>query len=248
MVQRTVARRVTILELIGGGRFGQVYRGQFQGGDVAVKIFKSREELSWSRETEIYQTTMLRHENILGFIASDCQDSGLETELWIITDYQKNGSLFDYLPTVRLDISRLLRMVLSIANGLSHLHTEIVGIQGKPAMSHRDIKSRNILVKNDGTCCIADLGLAVRYVHSSRFLDIADSSRNGTARYLSPELLIDDSTVLSFTAYQKSDMYAFGLVLWEMARRCETGEGEIDSYELPFFDRLQCNPSVEDVR
>ena len=38
---------------------------------MAVKIFHSREERSWFREAEIYQTVMLRHENILGFIAAD---------------------------------------------------------------------------------------------------------------------------------------------------------------------------------
>ena len=38
---------------------------------MAVKIFTSREERSWFREAEIYQTVMLRHENILGFIAAD---------------------------------------------------------------------------------------------------------------------------------------------------------------------------------
>lgn len=38
---------------------------------MAVKIFSSREERSWFREAEIYQTIMLRHENILGFIAAD---------------------------------------------------------------------------------------------------------------------------------------------------------------------------------
>lgn len=38
---------------------------------MAVKIFSSREECSWFREAEIYQTVMLRHENILGFIAAD---------------------------------------------------------------------------------------------------------------------------------------------------------------------------------
>jgi serine/threonine protein kinase len=37
-------------------------------------------------------------------------------------------------------------------------------MSGKPAIAHRDIKSKNILVKKDGTCCIADLGLAVRYL------------------------------------------------------------------------------------
>lgn len=58
-------------EIIGKGRFGEVWRGKWRGGDVAVKIFSSREERSWFREAEIYQTIMLRHENILGFIAAD---------------------------------------------------------------------------------------------------------------------------------------------------------------------------------
>ena len=58
-------------EIIGKGRFGEVWRGRWRGGDVAVKIFSSREERSWFREAEIYQTVMLRHENILGFIAAD---------------------------------------------------------------------------------------------------------------------------------------------------------------------------------
>lgn len=70
-VQRTVARTIVLQEIIGKGRFGEVWRGRWRGGDVAVKIFSSREERSWFREAEIYQTTMLRHENILGFIAAD---------------------------------------------------------------------------------------------------------------------------------------------------------------------------------
>ncbi len=70
-MQRTVARTIVLQEIIGKGRFGEVWRGKWRGGDVAVKIFSSREERSWFREAEIYQTIMLRHENILGFIAAD---------------------------------------------------------------------------------------------------------------------------------------------------------------------------------
>ena len=44
---------------------------------------------------------------------------------------------------------------------------------GKPAIAHRDIKSKNILVKKNGTCCIADLGLAVRYVRWALDLELA---------------------------------------------------------------------------
>ncbi|KAK2081503.1 hypothetical protein P7K49_040896 [Saguinus oedipus] len=54
-----------------------LWRGRWRGGDVAVKIFSSREERSWFREAEIYQTVMLRHENILGFIAADNKDTSL---------------------------------------------------------------------------------------------------------------------------------------------------------------------------
>lgn len=43
-----------------------------------MKIFSSREERSWFREAEIYQTVMLRHENILGFIAADNKGEGIK--------------------------------------------------------------------------------------------------------------------------------------------------------------------------
>lgn len=71
MVQRSIARQIQLSEVIGKGRFGEVWRGKWRGENVAVKIFSSREECSWFREAEIYQTVMLRHENILGFIAAD---------------------------------------------------------------------------------------------------------------------------------------------------------------------------------
>lgn len=48
-----------------------MFRGKWRGEDVAVKKFITRDERSWFREAEIYQTNMLRHDNILGFIAAD---------------------------------------------------------------------------------------------------------------------------------------------------------------------------------
>lgn len=71
LVQRTIARQIQLVESIGKGRYGEVWKGQWRGESVAVKIFSSRDERSWFREVEIYQTIMLRHDNILGFIAAD---------------------------------------------------------------------------------------------------------------------------------------------------------------------------------
>lgn len=58
--------------LAGKGRYGEVWRGTWMGESVAVKIFSSRDEQSWFRETEIYNTVQLRHENILGTYHPQC--------------------------------------------------------------------------------------------------------------------------------------------------------------------------------
>lgn len=86
LVQRTIARTIILQESIGKGRFGEVWRGKWRGEEVAVKIFSSREERSWFREAEIYQTVMLRHENILGFIAADNKGERVRacSHLWVV--------------------------------------------------------------------------------------------------------------------------------------------------------------------
>lgn len=93
-----------------------------------------------------------------GFIASDMTSRNSSTQLWLITHYHENGSLYDYLQRTALDVETCLGLATSIICGLVHLHVEIFGTQGKPAIAHRDLKSRNILVKSNRQCCIADLG------------------------------------------------------------------------------------------
>ena len=181
LVQRSIARQVALKECVGKGRFGEVWRGRWRGENVAVKIFSSRDEKSWFRESEIYQTVMLRHENILGFIAADNKDEVTWTQLWLVTDYHQHGSLFDYLSKHTVSPDTCIAMARDIATGLTHLHLEISGTQGKPAIAHRDLKSRNILVKKDLTCVIADLGLCVKLTDQEE-VDIPFNNKVGTKK------------------------------------------------------------------
>lgn len=247
LVQRSIARQIQLVETIGKGRFGEVWRGRWRGENVAVKIFSSREERSWFREAEIYQTVMLRHDNILGFIAADNKDNGTWTQLWLITDYHEKGSLFDYLNRSTVDTNGMIRMALSIATGLAHLHMEIVGTQGKPAIAHRDLKSKNILVKTNGTCAIGDLGLAVRHDVITDTVDIQLNNRVGTKRYMAPEVLEETINMNHFDSFKRADVYALGLILWEIARRCNVG-GIHDEYQLPFYDLVPSDPTIEEMR
>ncbi|VDI34740.1 bone morphogenetic protein receptor type-1B-like [Mytilus galloprovincialis] len=248
LVQRTIARQINLIKSIGKGRYGEVWKGKWREENVAVKIFFTTEEGSWFRETELYQTVLLRHDNILGFIASDIKGTGSWTQLFLITDYHENGSLYDYLSTHILDVDDTLKMVHTISCGLTHLHTEIFGTKGKPAMAHRDIKSKNILVKRDGSCCIADLGLAVRYISENNEVDVPPITRQGTKRYMAPEVL--DETLLThhFDAYRKADIYAFGLVMWEICRRCVANEGVVEDQQCPYYDCVQPDPSFDEMR
>ncbi|KAG8182734.1 hypothetical protein JTE90_026185 [Oedothorax gibbosus] len=247
LVQRTIGKEVELVESIGRGRFGEVWKACLRDEWVAAKIFFTSEEASWARETEIYKTVLLRHENILGFVASDIRGNGSYTQMLLITDYHQLGSLHDYLKVSMLDSLAMVRLAHSAACGLSHLHAEVSGKQGKPAIAHRDIKSRNILVKKDGTCAIADFGLAVKYQSWSNELDLGMNTRVGTRRYMPPEILDETIDTSQFEGFKRADMYSFALVLWEIARRCIVG-GITEEYQLPFYNCIPSNPSFEDMK
>uniref|UniRef100_A0A8C9L9A1 receptor protein serine/threonine kinase n=1 Tax=Pavo cristatus TaxID=9049 RepID=A0A8C9L9A1_PAVCR len=246
-VQRTIAKQIQMVKQIGKGRYGEVWMGKWRGEKVAVKVFFTTEEASWFRETEIYQTVLMRHENILGFIAADIKGTGSWTQLYLITDYHENGSLYDYLKSTTLDTKGMLKLAYSSVSGLCHLHTEIFSTQGKPAIAHRDLKSKNILVKKNGTCCIADLGLAVKFISDTNEVDIPPNTRVGTKRYMPPEVLDESLNRNHFQSYIMADMYSFGLILWEIARRCVSG-GIVEEYQLPYHDLVPSDPSYEDMR
>ncbi|XP_014257137.1 activin receptor type-1 [Cimex lectularius] len=247
LIQRTLAKQISLAECIGKGRYGEVWRGIWHGENVAVKIFFSRDEASWTRETEIYSTVLLRHENILGYIGSDMTSHNSCTQLWLVTHYHANGSLYDHLGRTSLSHKQALALAISLMAGLAHLHTEILGTQGKPAIAHRDIKSKNILVKGNGVCAIADFGLAVTHTQSTGQTEIAPNTRVGTKRYMAPEVLDETLDINCFEGLKRVDMYAVGLVLWELGRRI-ISNGIVEDYQPPFYDRVGSDPSFEEMK
>ncbi|XP_055684863.1 bone morphogenetic protein receptor type-1B isoform X1 [Lutzomyia longipalpis] len=252
LVQRTIAKQVQMLHSVGKGRYGEVWLAKWRDEKVAVKVFFTTEEASWFRETEIYQTVLMRHENILGFIAADIKGTGTWTQMLLITDYHELGSLHDFLQRKVLNTEMLRNLALSLGSGIAHLHTHILGTPGKPAIAHRDIKSKNILVKRNGQCAIADFGLAVMYNSELDEICIAKNTRVGTRRYMAPEVLNQTLNSGQFEAFKMADMYSVGLVFWEMARRCittikGTKNTTCEDYALPYHDVVPNDPSFEDM-
>lgn len=247
-VQRTIARQIKLFyPCIGKGRFGEVYKGEWRGEYVAVKTFNSADEKSWDNECRIYDTKGFRHENILGFIAADNIDRGTYTELWLITEFHENGSLYDYLSLNTVTTIEALKMALSIANGLVHLHMSIDGQLGKPALAHCDLKSKNILVKSDLTCCISDFGLALSGDKDGKVIHNGNPIRTGTKRYLAPEILSKKIKTERLLEFQKAEMYSLGLVFWELLRRCKLDDQKSNKtvafeYKPPYYEWINGDP------
>lgn len=104
-------------------------------------------------------------------------------------------------------------------------------------------------------------------------MDIPPNLRVGTKRYMPPEVLDESLNRSYFQSFIMADMYSFGLILWEMARRCLSGgrnfrlhipnranvdlihgifvllpEGIVEEYQLPYHDLVPTDPSYEDMQ
>jgi len=217
---RTIGQSIKLCEVIGQGRYGNVSTGSYQGELVAVKKFLSRDQDAWVREKEVYSSPLC-HENILHYIASDVLSFDGVTEHWLITQYHPNGSLYSYLKRTALSVAEVLHMALSILRGLTYLHTHIRGTTYKPPIAHRDLKSGNILVKKDLECCLCDFGHSVVSAADGDRVERMVLVHQGSRRYMAPEILDGTMEVQSFDAYLNVDVYALGLVLWELVSRCQ---------------------------
>ncbi|XP_072274227.1 activin receptor type-2A isoform X1 [Pyxicephalus adspersus] len=236
-----------LLEVKARGRFGCVWKAQLLNELVAVKIFPVQDKLSWQNEYEIYSLPGMKHENILQFIGAEKRGTNLDTDLWLITAFHEKGSLTDFLKANIVTWNELYHIAESMARGLAYLHEDIPNLKDghKPAIAHRDIKSKNILLKNNLTACIADFGLALKFEAGKSAGDT--HGQVGTRRYMAPEVL-EGAINFQRDAFLRIDMYAFGLVLWELASRCTASDGPVDEYMLPFEEEAGQHPSLEDMQ
>ncbi|XP_059199205.1 activin receptor type-2A isoform X2 [Centropristis striata] len=236
-----------LLELKARGRFGCVWKAQLLTQHVAVKVFPIQDKQSWQNEYDIFTLSGMRHDNLLHFIGAEKRGSGGELELWLITAYHEKGSLTDYLKANVLSWSELCLIAQSMSRGLAYLHEDIPGHKDghKPAVAHRDFKSKNVLLKSNLTACIADFGLALRFEAGKSPGDT--HGQVGTRRYMAPEVL-EGAINFQRDAFLRIDMYAVGLVLWELASRCKAADGPLDEYMLPFEEEVGQHPSLEDMQ
>uniref|UniRef100_A0A674CFB4 receptor protein serine/threonine kinase n=1 Tax=Salmo trutta TaxID=8032 RepID=A0A674CFB4_SALTR len=245
------------LELIGRGRYGSVFCGSLDERQVAVKVFSSANRQNFLNECSIYCLPLLEHDNIAHFIAAD-ERLGAEgrVEYLLVMEYYPHGSLYRYLGLQTGDWMSSCRLAHSITRGLAYLHTELLkGDFYKPAVSHRDLNSRNILVKNDGTCVIIDFGLSMKLTGNRPVRqgeeENAAISEVGTVRYMAPEVLEGAVNLRDCeSALKQVDMYSLGLIYWETFMRCtDLFPGEsVPDFQVAFQAEAGNHPSFEDMQ
>jgi activin receptor type-2B len=163
---------------------------------------------------------------------SDYRGEDHDKDLWRITEFHEKGSLCDFLKGNLVTWSQLLKISESMVTGLAYLHDDVCRGQFKSVVAHRDFKSKNVLLKDDLTACIADFGLAVTFEpgeNPAQYLP----GLVGTIRYMAPELL-KDIVYFRKKVLLQIDMYACGLVLWELLSRNSCSDQPSDEYQLPF--------------
>ncbi|KAM9851732.1 TGF-beta receptor type-2-like [Aulostomus maculatus] len=238
--------------LVGKGRFAQVYKAKLkqtssdQFETVAVKIFSYEEYASWKNEKDIFSDTDLRHENILHFLTAE--ERKVERQYWLITAFHPRGNLQEYLTCHVISWEELQLLGSSLAKGVAHLHSDHLPC-GRPKVPivHRDLKSSNVLVKTDLTCCLCDFGLGLRLDSSLSVDDLANSGQVGTARYMAPEVLEARLNLENMESFKQTDIYSMALVLWEMTSRCEA-IGEVKDYEPAYGSKVREHPCVESMK
>ncbi|XP_054574416.1 anti-Muellerian hormone type-2 receptor isoform X1 [Eptesicus fuscus] len=218
-------------QVIREGGHAVVWAGQLQGELVAIKAFPLRAMAQFRAERALYELPGLQHDHIVRFITASRGGPGpLHCGPLLILELHPKGSLCHYLTQHTSDWGRSLRMALSLAQGLAFLHEERwQDGQYKPGIAHRDLSSQNVLIREDGSCAIGDLGLALVLPGLTQPPTWAPTRPHGpaaimeagTQRYMAPELLDKTLDLQDWgMALRRADVYSLALLLWEILSRC----------------------------
>lgn len=194
-----------ILRLLGEGGMGVVYLAEREdlGNVVAIKILRDSWLSPARRERfSIEQRTLaqLNHPSIARLYDADILDDGTP---WFVMEYVNGIPLTHYCQKHASPVEERLRLFRAVCEAVQHAHSH--------AIIHRDLKPFNILVKNDGSVCLLDFGIA-KQVES---LDLeADRTMTGlrmmTPAYASPEQVRGERVGIS------TDVYSLGVILYEL--------------------------------
>lgn len=195
-----LGRRYKLLEKLGHGNFGTVYKAldQVTGEIVAVKqidLENSDEDIS-EIQKEISHLSDCDSEFIVRYYGSFVKGY----KLWIVMEYLSGGSCLDLLKPGPFPESAIQVVIHELLLGLEYLHSK--------KKIHRDIKSANILVSSKGKVKLADFGVATQLSNNK-------SRRNtfvGTPFWMAPEVIKQSSY------NEKADIWSLGITAIELAK------------------------------
>ncbi|CAL5406653.1 unnamed protein product [Camellia sinensis] len=203
-------RELTVGTRVGIGFFGEVFRGIWNGTDVAIKVFLEQDLTAENMKdfcNEISILSRLRHPNVILFLGACTKPPHLS----MVTEYMEMGSLY-YLIHLsgqkkKLSWRRRLKMLRDICRGLMCIH--------RMKIVHRDVKSANCLVNKHSTVKICDFGLSRIMTDTP----MRDTSSAGTPEWMAPELIRNEP----FT--EKCDIFSLGVIMWELCTLSRPWEG-----------------------
>jgi serine/threonine protein kinase len=196
--------RYDAVELLSdAGGMGVVYKCARDSKMTVVKCI--RPELKDSTAAGRFKREMrilrgIQHPNVVRIF--DFNDATLP--YWYEMEYTPHGDLKQLIPVIRDDIVEIKRIFVGICEGLKHLHENQVPI------IHRDLKPHNILIFENSAPKISDAGLA-RFVDRDTTALTYTGDAWGSFFYMSPEQIDDFKNV-----DQRTDIYALGVILYEM--------------------------------